>query len=268
MRMLCRTQKAAHTTRRNAALLFVRAGLGRGRGGREGVTGRRNGRSEGVGWKGLGSGVKWTNLNPQKILDNMEEYERYKTFFPFSSFDDFMKRCEEQRAGQVTRESQSDLAFVGGRTAPPFLHAPRCTFSNYLGHLALLRAASGPLVALAGWARCVGHSSSGGGVKIVQGRGRAGRGGPDAGALRFYRLRGEEAASRITGQPARAAHASCLIASGSEASLGGTAEAGPWAAQLRTQGLRDHWGGGGAGAVLSQAADWLGRHGDLPRLVT
>ncbi|XP_063841882.1 protein patched-like [Scylla paramamosain] len=42
---------------------------------------------------GLGSGIRWTNLNPQKILDNMKEFEGYKRFFPFSSFDDFMKRA-------------------------------------------------------------------------------------------------------------------------------------------------------------------------------
>lgn len=142
---------------------------------------------------------------------------------------------------------------MGGRATPPFLHAPCGTFSNYLGHLALLRGAHGLLVALPGRVRCVGQSSAGGGVKIVQGRGRAGRGGPDAGALRFYRLRGEEAASRITGQPARAAHAPCLIASGSAVSLGGTAESGPRAAQLRTQGMRGHRGGRGRVSPRLQA---------------
>ncbi|KAK8750197.1 hypothetical protein OTU49_015299, partial [Cherax quadricarinatus] len=42
---------------------------------------------------GLGSDVKWTNLNPQKILDNMRAFERYESVFPFSSFAAFMKRA-------------------------------------------------------------------------------------------------------------------------------------------------------------------------------
>nr|XP_053627735.1 protein patched homolog 1-like [Cherax quadricarinatus] len=43
--------------------------------------------------RGLGSDVKWTNLNPQKILDNMRAFERYESVFPFSSFAAFMKRA-------------------------------------------------------------------------------------------------------------------------------------------------------------------------------
>ncbi|XP_071538022.1 protein patched [Panulirus ornatus] len=41
----------------------------------------------------LRSGVKWTGLNPQNILDKMREFEGYDNAFPFSSFADFMKRA-------------------------------------------------------------------------------------------------------------------------------------------------------------------------------
>ncbi|XP_069156937.1 protein patched [Procambarus clarkii] len=42
---------------------------------------------------GLGSGVKWTNLNPQKILDKMRSFKGYENAFPYASFADFMKRA-------------------------------------------------------------------------------------------------------------------------------------------------------------------------------
>ncbi|XP_066986955.1 protein patched [Macrobrachium rosenbergii] len=42
---------------------------------------------------GLGPGVNWTNLNPQKIVDKMKMAQKYKNAFPFSFFADFMKRA-------------------------------------------------------------------------------------------------------------------------------------------------------------------------------
>ena len=37
----------------------------------------------------LGSGVRWTNLHPQKLLDSMKSFNFN---FPFDTLDDFMKR--------------------------------------------------------------------------------------------------------------------------------------------------------------------------------
>lgn len=39
----------------------------------------------------LGSGIRWTNLHPQRLLESMKSFNFN---FPFDTLDDFMKRVK------------------------------------------------------------------------------------------------------------------------------------------------------------------------------
>ncbi|CAN7942111.1 unnamed protein product, partial [Ixodes hexagonus] len=42
---------------------------------------------------GLGSGVQWTDLNPQKLVSELKNVENFRSSFPFDTFQHFMKRA-------------------------------------------------------------------------------------------------------------------------------------------------------------------------------
>ncbi|CAN8028623.1 unnamed protein product, partial [Ixodes persulcatus] len=42
---------------------------------------------------GLGSGVQWTDLNPQKLVSDLKKVDNFRSSFPFDTFQHFMKRA-------------------------------------------------------------------------------------------------------------------------------------------------------------------------------
>ncbi|EEC01563.1 patched-2 protein, putative, partial [Ixodes scapularis] len=46
-----------------------------------------------MGPEGLGSGVQWTDLNPQKLVSDLKKVDNFRSSFPFDTFQHFMKRA-------------------------------------------------------------------------------------------------------------------------------------------------------------------------------